>query len=125
MTMKVVVIWAHISEYPDPITFKSGDEVHLGDEDLEYPGWVRTTTRDGKVGWAPLAYLEATDDPQRGIATRDYDATELNTQVGERLHVLDQLMGWGRVENALGQVGWVPLSTVEGLMDTDSGDAGK
>ncbi|MBY5968963.1 SH3 domain-containing protein [Halomonas denitrificans] len=123
--MKVIVIRAHISEYPDPIAFKSGDEVQLGDEDTEYPGWVRTTTRNGQVGWAPLAYLEATDDPQRGIATRDYDATELNTQVGEPLHVLDQLMGWGRVENALGQVGWVPLSTVEALMGTDEGDSGR
>ncbi|MBY5931060.1 hypothetical protein KUV86_18315 [Halomonas sp. DP8Y7-3] len=49
----------------------------------------------------------------------------MNTQVGERLHVLDQLMGWGRVENALGQVGWVPLSTVEALMGTDEGDSGR
>lgn len=57
MTMKVVVIRAHISEYPDPITFKSGDEVHLGDEDLEYPGWVRITTpgRQGRLGASCLS----------------------------------------------------------------------
>ncbi|HBX36373.1 MAG TPA: hypothetical protein DEG76_03335 [Pseudohongiella sp.] len=55
--MKVKVIKSYESAYPNPISFEVGEAVRLGEMDDEYPGWIRVTTADGNIGWAPLKYL--------------------------------------------------------------------
>jgi len=45
--MKVVVITEHVSEYPDPVFLKKGEQVTLGETDDEYPNWIFATSVSG------------------------------------------------------------------------------
>lgn len=109
--MKLRALRAHVSSYPDPIAFAAGETLRLGRHDDEYPGWVRTTTADGKEGWAPLAWIRPGPDGATGIALRDYSACELDTAPGESLEALQALAGWLWVRNAAGACGWVPADS--------------
>ena len=84
----------------------------VGDRDTEYAGWTWITTEDGNSGWAPQQLLEQRDDGA-AIATNDYDATELDTELGESLTLLQELNEWGYVERRNGDHGWVPMKTIE------------
>ena len=111
--MKVTVIEAHSSNYPNPITFEEGETLQLGKQDTEFEGWIRVTTNDGNEGWAPIQYIEFEAGASQGIATCSYNANELNTKLSEPLSVIKELNGWYLVSNGQGQVGWVPVQTVE------------
>jgi hypothetical protein len=52
--MRLKVLKAHSSSYPDPISFIQGDELKLGGLDEEYKGWIRVKTKDNNQGWAPI-----------------------------------------------------------------------
>ncbi|WP_115718806.1 SH3 domain-containing protein [Gallaecimonas mangrovi] len=109
--MKVKVIAAHQSLYPQPITFRRGDTLQLGRIDDEYPNWIRVITADGNEGWAPLQFIERLSAEQ-GRAICQYSAFELNTEVGEVLVAQQHLNDWYLATNALGVTGWVPAKTV-------------
>ena len=51
--MQRVVTEAHQSNYPNPISFQSGETVTLGRTDSEFPGWIRARLANGNEGWAP------------------------------------------------------------------------
>jgi SH3-like domain-containing protein len=110
--MKRIVTQAHVSEYPNPISFAAGETVQLGNEDTEFPGWIWVTTQDGNQGWAPLAYLELAADSRTARTCTSYNARELNTRSGDVVVVLDELSNWTRVQNAAGEKGWVPSRTL-------------
>ena len=108
--MKRVVVEAHRSNYPNPVRFQRGDRVAIGRRDQEFPGWVWVATEAGIEGWAPEQYLDVSDD--MAVARRDYQATELDTDVGEQLEQLQELNDWAWVVNDRGEEGWVPLRTL-------------
>jgi SH3-like domain-containing protein len=98
----------HRSEYPDPVSFASGEALRIGDRDTEYPGWIWVAAADGREGWAPEQYL----DLEAGVARVDYTARELDVDPGEQLVVLKRLNDWAWVRNAGGECGWVPLKVL-------------
>jgi hypothetical protein len=107
---RVTKAWHAI--YPDPITFRAGDELALGVRDAEWPGWIWCTNHAGKSGWVPESYLEG-HGGERGWAARDYTATELEAQVGERLTLHQIESGWFWATNRAGQSGWFPANHLE------------
>jgi hypothetical protein len=110
--MKTVVLAVHKSNYPNPITFSKGENLGLGKLDTEYPGWIRTTTQCGNVGWAPVDYIEISSCGTKGVALCDYDAFELDTFVGESVEVITELNSWLLVINQSGTQGWIPKDSV-------------
>ncbi len=109
---KVTVIEEHVSNYPNPIKFEQGEALQLGRQDTEFEGWIRVTTKDGNEGWAPVQYIEFEAGAAQGIAKCSYNANELNTRMSESLTVLKEVNGWYLVSNAQGEVGWVPVDSV-------------
>jgi hypothetical protein len=105
------VIAGHRSQYPDPIRFGPGDRLRIGRRDNEYPGWIRVTTPSGNEGWAPESIIRLETDAE-GIALSEYDATELDTEVGQRVVRVRELCGWAWVENEHGESGWVPRESI-------------
>ncbi|HSH09775.1 MAG TPA: SH3 domain-containing protein, partial [Oceanipulchritudo sp.] len=60
---------------------------------------------------------------KNGILLRDYDATELNLEVGDRLEVTLVLNGWYFARNSKGQIGWVPERVVRIVSQGAEGEA--
>ena len=110
MENRVVVERPHRSNYPEPVRFRRGDAVRLGDRDPDFPGWIRATDPAGRTGWAPEALLDR-QGTREAIAIADYDATELNVSPGEKLTVRRELAGWYWVYNEQGDLGWVPVAS--------------
>ncbi|PKF48815.1 SH3 domain-containing protein [Enterovibrio nigricans] len=111
--MEVVVIEAHISEYPNPLYLKRGDKVTIGAMDDEFPNWIFITNKAGEQAWAPIQYIENIAGSSTGILLHDYDNLEFNTVLGEKLSVLFELNSWYRVLRSTGESGWVPVHTVK------------
>jgi SH3-like domain-containing protein len=110
--MNLTVHTAHISNYPNPISFKRGDNLTTGRRDEEFHGWIRCRTADGNEGWAPEDFFSASDHNQ-AVALMDYTATELNTREGESLEAVRELKAWIWCRNCDGQEGWVPKQTLK------------
>lgn len=109
--MHIQIIEKHTSNYPNPISFKVGDKLSIGIRDDEFEGWVRAKTEDGNEGWAPEQYIDMNSTPE--VATQNYSANELNTEVGEILETIHSLNEWLWVKNSAGQLGWVPRKTTK------------
>lgn len=102
---------AYQAAYPDPLVIKTGERLQIGDRATDWPGWLWCTNESGKSGWVPEAYIEQHN--RRGLARRDYDATELSAEVGEELVVGFEESGWLWCTNQAGQSGWIPADHVE------------
>ena len=51
------IVKEHVSTFPHPVTFETGDVLQVGAQDEEYPGWIWVVTDNGNQGWAPLTLL--------------------------------------------------------------------
>ncbi len=111
--MKLVAIEEHISKYPNPICFKTGEKLIAGKKDTEFEGWIWVTTVEGNQGWAPIQYIDLEKGSDKAAAKRDYTAKELDTYVGDELFLHHKLNDWGWVEKNDGSCGWVPMKTTE------------
>ena len=104
------MIRSYRAQYPDPIVIRRGETVALGERDAEYPGWIWATAADGRRGWVPEHFLSI--EGNRGQTLRDYSAVELDVAEGMLVTVLEEILGWARVEADRGS-GWVPLSHLD------------
>lgn len=111
--LEIVVVREHRSNYPNPVSFEAGDRLLVGEKDTEYLGWVKITDRKGRVGWAPLEYIELSENGASGAAVRFYSAKELDVDPGERLTVKYEHCQWCWVEHKIKGGGWVPRECLE------------
>jgi len=111
--MNSCAIKEHKSNYPNPLEFRLHDQLEVGSEDVEHPGWIWVWTPDGNEGWAPKEYIEFIEGFKRGTAKSDYCARELDVKVGDRLQIENTLCGWHYVTNAQRENGWVPQDCVQ------------
>ena len=111
--MIVEVVKEHVCEFPNPIIFERGDKLITGEHSTEIKGWCLTTTVDGNQGWAPVQYIDFSEDGCSGVGNCSYNALELNTLLGVRLTIILELNSWYLVSKEDGSIGWVPTNTVE------------
>jgi uncharacterized protein YgiM (DUF1202 family) len=111
MGRKVRVISPYEAMYRVPLSVQAGEELALGQHDVEWPGWVWSTDRLGNSGWAPESYMQIWG--ATGHMTRDYTGRELSVSVGEELTVENEESYWLWCVNGTGESGWVPEKNVE------------
>jgi len=116
----VVAIEAHAIPDRPPLSLASGDVVTVGRRDADWPAFVLVTTARGS-GWVPSRYLSA--DAGQAVVQMPYDTTELATETGEILEVIDRddESGWLWCRSADGREGWVPSRSVEATAGPESG----
>jgi len=111
---RVVAAEPHtVSERP-PIRVAAGDVVEVGDRDTDWPAFVFVTAANG-AGWVPSRYLSA--DAGRALVVTPYDTTELATEAGQVLELVerDDESGWHWCRAADGREGWVPTRTLAAM----------
>ena len=106
MTCQVVTAWVRI--YDPALSVKAGDQVTLGHEDDEWPGWIWCMPATGPSGWLPKQKLTVSSDGKTAVMTVDYDTRELTVVPGESVQRIRQELGWSLCQNANGETGWVP-----------------
>lgn len=110
-----VVMEAWQSVYRNPIRLRAGEIVNVERREVEpeWQGWVFCVDSRGIGGWVSETYLQL--EGSQATALRDYEATELDVKVGERLVSRHQEFGWAWAENERGENGWVPLRNLRAL----------
>ncbi|QXI40396.1 ligand-binding protein SH3 [Pseudomonas xantholysinigenes] len=116
--MKYLVVEAHRSEYPAPITFVQGTLLDVGQRyegQEQWQDWYLCSCPGQISGWVPGQLIERLG-VGRGRALADYSAYELDVDPGQQLDGLRWLNGWlwcRRVEGD--EQGWVPLAKLRPL----------
>ena len=108
---RVRAIEAHaVSERP-PIQLAVGDAVSAGERDTDWPAFVFVTAENG-AGWVPSRHLS--DDSGDAVVAVAYDTTELATETGDTLEIVerDDASGWHWCRADDGREGWVPTRTL-------------
>lgn len=107
---KAVVKKEHRSNYPNPLKLAQGTIVKIEKRETEWDGWLWCIT-ENNLGWIPDSYVKV--DGEQAEFLRDYDATELNVDVGEELTLLYEVNGWFWCQKTSGESGWVPGECLE------------
>lgn len=111
-----LVIKDHTSEYPEPITFKKGAPLTVG-EKYEGPegwdNWIFCDSLGQKGGWVPAQIIEIVNG-NAARAREDYTARELNVKMGELLLGSRTLNGWVWCQRSGSpESGWVPFGHLQ------------
>ena len=105
------VIRAYESAYPEPLIFKTGEELIIADKKSPWRGWIWCTNQSGESRWVPENYIDRKGGT--GAMRCDYDATELTADIGEELIIQKEESGWLWCINKKKQRGWIPAECVE------------
>ena len=108
-----VVLNKHRSKFLNPLILSKGDIVKTGNEDKEFPGWIWCTTSDNNSGWISQTYLEI--NKNSAVLKKDYNATELNVDIGQILKVFFEDTDWAWCEAEDSLKGWVPVNKIKYL----------
>lgn len=115
-----VVIEEHTSEFPNPITFRKGAPLTVGEEYAGPEGWanwLHCETEGQGGGWVPAQIIERTGGTT-ARALEDYTARELDVRPGDSLTCSRTLNGWAWCEKLDSSAsGWVPLDNLEPVPD--------
>lgn len=109
----VTAIRDYVRPYDDPIEVKAGDivcPVTDGGRKTDILGWTWCVAPDGRGGWTPDSWCEASDTGWRMI--RDFSALELTIRTGDRLRLIYSESGFLFCETDAGDRGWVPDGAV-------------
>jgi hypothetical protein len=111
------VIRDHTSEFPEPITFRKGAPLTVGEKYAGPEGWenwVFCESPGQKGGWVPAQIIEVAPDNNAARALEDYTARELDVREGELLFGSRTLNGWVWCQKSNGSdSGWVPLENLQ------------
>lgn len=107
----------HRSEYPDPITFKKGTRIVVGEiyeGNEEWENWYFCTVTNHSGGWVPAQFIDQNEIPGYGVANDDYTAKELDVDEGDKFQVIKCVNGWFWCQRLSdNETGWVPVKILE------------
>ncbi len=108
--MKLRVVKPHEASFDYSVVFKRGDEVKVGREDPEIPGWYWCENHEGVWSWIPEEYLSI--DGEEGTITTDYDTRELTVEPGEVFEHVAEMKYWTLCRDR-DREGWIPTENLE------------
>ena len=108
--------------FPNPLFAPKGTVLRLRHHSDEKPGWAYGVSPDEKEGFVPRQWLKI--EGNKATLQRDYDATELNLEVGDQLEVTMVLDGWFFARRPDGETGWIPERAVKVLQQGETSGNG-
>ncbi len=103
---KYLVIESHMASFNYAMVAAEGEEVSIGREDPEMPGWFWSKNVMGIEMWVPKTYLKIRGG--KGVFTQDYNSTEITASVGEHVQYLGETLGWIECLDRKWRYGWIP-----------------
>lgn len=105
------VVVEHRASFDYAMVAAEGDEVSVGREDPEMPGWYWCEDAEGIEMWVPSTHI--TVEGNRAKFMLDYNSVELDATVGETVQCLGESLGWMECLNRQWRYGWIPRSKLE------------
>jgi len=105
--LKYRVIKEHKASFPYAMVVAEGDEVSVGREDPEMPGWYWCKDAKGVEMWVPSMHIDIED--ARGVFNQPYNSVELDAKVGDVVQYLGEALGWAECLDGGWRYGWVPM----------------
>jgi len=96
----------HNASFPYVLLAVEGDEVSVGKEDSEMPGWFWCKDKLGVEMWVPKTHL--TIDVGKAVFNQPYNSTELNAAPGELVQYIGEALGWVECLDSKWRYGWIP-----------------
>jgi len=112
-----LVIKEYQSPYPDPILFRKGEQVTIGQkftDDPDWQDWLWCRGENNNSAWTPKQYITTTGELSR--MNRDYNAMELSVQTGETVTDSTIINGFAWAKKVSGLQGWVPLKNLSPVL---------
>jgi hypothetical protein len=97
----------HNTSFTYALVAIEGDEVSIGREDPEMPGWFWCNNIMGVEMWVPYTHL--TIKGARGAFNQPYNSVELNVAAGDMVQYLGEALGWAECLDGAWRYGWVPM----------------
>jgi hypothetical protein len=85
---------------------RKGEEVRFIKEEEKHPGWFIGVDRKNVKGYFPTQWFQKSEGG-KCQALKDYDAKEIDVEVGDEARILIEYCGWVRVETKSFS-GWIP-----------------
>lgn len=101
---------AYQAVYADPLAARKGERLRFERRASEWAGWLWCTNSAGQSAWVPEAWVVL--EGRSCVMQRDYDATELSVESGERIAADLVESGWAWATTESGESGWVPLDNL-------------
>jgi hypothetical protein len=98
----------HRASFAYAMVAAEGDEVSVGREDPEMPGWFWCKDDKGVEMWVPSTHLKIKGS--RGVFNQPYNSVELNVALGDVVQFLGETLGWAECLDGAWRYGWIPLS---------------
>jgi hypothetical protein len=108
---KYQVIKEHKASFTYAMLTVEGDEISVGREDPEMPGWYWCKDKKGVEAWIPTTHISIKGT--QGRVTQDYNSNELNAEAGEIVQYLGESLGWIECLNKDWRYGWMPVDKLE------------
>ncbi len=106
MRQKYRVTNEHKASFSYSMKAIEGDQVDVGREDPEMPGWFWCKDSKGVEMWVPSTHLKI--NQALGIFNQDYNSVELNAKVGDIVQYIGEALGWVECLDNMWRYGWIP-----------------
>lgn len=107
-----LVIKEHKNEFPLPLIVRKGEILQVKQKKTAQEGWVWCINKEGLVAWIPKNYLKRTQTLGFYEVLQDYDSTELNVKIGDKIIILKEESNWVWIVTEGNKKGWIPTECI-------------
>ncbi|MCG3227630.1 MAG: hypothetical protein H7645_11990 [Candidatus Heimdallarchaeota archaeon] len=107
-----LVIREHKNEFSIPLKLHKGEIVQGKEKETKFEGWLWCINKNDVGAWVPKSYLKLSKNPGFYEVLQDYDSTELDVKIGDKVKIINEVSCWFLVMKEENIEGWVPKENV-------------
>ena len=109
---RALVIKEHKNEFPLPLIVRKGDILQIKEKKTDQEGWFWCINNEGLAAWMPKNYLKRTQTLGFYQVLLDYDSTELDVKVGDKITIIKEESNWAWIVTEGNKEGWIPIDCI-------------
>jgi hypothetical protein len=100
------VIEEHKATFDYAFLANPGEEISLGKEDTDMPGWFWCKNKAGLEAWIPETHINI--HGETAVFNQPYNSIEHNIKTEEIVQYLGESLGWIECLDRKWKYGWIP-----------------